>query len=154
LGFIHTKTWSPPSRFKSASLAPTPSASRTDAAPLSTHRFGGRWTHLKLEALEKYLAAYTTALKNQHYRLLYIDAFAGSGDFSTKGADGHRIYTGSARIALDTQPMFDELVFIEHSRSRYKRLCAVASENPERKCGVHRQLDERCLLRRSAFRVH
>ena len=41
--------------------------------------YGGEWTHQKLDILEDYLNAYTTALKNQHFRLLYIDAFAGTG---------------------------------------------------------------------------
>ena len=33
--------------------------------------FGGRWTGEKLDMLEKYLNAYTTALKNTQFRLLY-----------------------------------------------------------------------------------
>jgi len=38
----------------------------------------GPWAEHKLEALEKYLAFYTTALKNQSFQLVYIDAFAGT----------------------------------------------------------------------------
>ena len=41
--------------------------------------FGGPWTQQKLNILEHYLDAYTTALKNQPFRLVYIDAFAGTG---------------------------------------------------------------------------
>ena len=41
--------------------------------------FGGEWTRTKLGILKMYLDAYTTAMKHQHFRLLYIDAFAGSG---------------------------------------------------------------------------
>ncbi len=33
----------------------------------------------KLRILERYLDAYTTALKNQPFKLMYIDAFAGTG---------------------------------------------------------------------------
>jgi len=41
--------------------------------------FGGPWTQHKLKILELYLDAYTTALKNQPFKLVYIDAFAGTG---------------------------------------------------------------------------
>lgn len=41
--------------------------------------FGGNWTEQKLGILEAYLDSYTTALKNHGFRLVYIDAFAGSG---------------------------------------------------------------------------
>ena len=45
----------------------------------SPHRFGGSWTEDKLNRLSRYLRAYTTALKKQRFRLLYVDAFAGTG---------------------------------------------------------------------------
>jgi three-Cys-motif partner protein len=38
----------------------------------------GPWAEQKLDALEKYLNAYSTALKKQNFRRIYIDAFAGS----------------------------------------------------------------------------
>jgi three-Cys-motif partner protein len=41
--------------------------------------FGGSWTEKKLEILKKYLDAYNTALKNQPFKRVYIDAFAGTG---------------------------------------------------------------------------
>ena len=41
--------------------------------------FGGPWTEEKLAILKKYLDTYTTVLKNQPFRLIYIDAFAGTG---------------------------------------------------------------------------
>lgn len=48
---------------------------------MATHlqQFGGDWTQAKLEAVRKYLVAYTTALKKQPFTLNYIDAFAGTG---------------------------------------------------------------------------
>ena len=42
-------------------------------------RFGGPWTIEKLDILEAYLDRYTTALKGQAFDLIYIDAFAGTG---------------------------------------------------------------------------
>ena len=48
-------------------------------ANLTGQLFGGRWTEEKLEILRKYLQAYNTALKNQPFKRVYIDAFAGTG---------------------------------------------------------------------------
>ena len=45
-----------------------------------TPAFGGNWTEEKLDILAKYLDAYTTALKNKQFRLVYLDAFAGAGE--------------------------------------------------------------------------
>ena len=39
----------------------------------------GPWAKEKLEALERYLDFYTKVLKNQRWRTIYVDAFAGGG---------------------------------------------------------------------------
>ena len=39
----------------------------------------GPWARQKLDGLEAYLNAYTTALKKQRFELVFIDAFAGAG---------------------------------------------------------------------------
>ena len=49
--------------------------------------FGGNWTRDKLRILEDYLKAYTTALKNQSFRLWYVDAFAGTGYVNLDSGD-------------------------------------------------------------------
>lgn len=54
---------------------------RKDASP----EFGGQWTLEKLQILERYLDAYTTALKDKPFKLWYIDAFAGSGSIKIPG---------------------------------------------------------------------
>ena len=94
--------------------------------------FGGNWTRDKLRILEDYLKAYTTALKNQSFRLWYVDAFAGTGyvnldsgnvaqsRWSILGEGGDdetaSILKGSARLAIevDDRP-FDEFIFIEQN---------------------------------------
>ena len=89
-------------------------------------KFGGDWTQEKLARVKSYLTAYTTALKNQPFKLIYIDAFAGTGyrnlDNDDKnhplfpdqvGEDAEKFHAGSARIALETTPRFDEYYFIE-----------------------------------------
>lgn len=39
----------------------------------------GPWARRKLDALERYLAAYHKVMQNQPFKLIYIDAFAGAG---------------------------------------------------------------------------
>jgi len=109
----------------------------------SPHTFGGPWTTAKLSALALYLSAYTTALKDQHFRKWYIDAFAGSGDRADSEADAafetrtlpgfdsvesERSWSGSARIALNTQPAFDHFVFIEQNGKWCEQLAALRTE--------------------------
>ena len=101
----------------------------------ASNKFGGQWTLDKLSAVEQYLGAYTTALKNQRFKLMYIDAFAGSGRFETKGGTTH---DGSATIALAASPPFDRLVFIEQHLKRSKALQALADQHPGREIEVIR----------------
>ena len=58
-------------------------AMSTNSGPRKGHQFGGIWTEQKLAALKKYLVAYQTIFKQnlaaQHYRTVYVDAFAGTG---------------------------------------------------------------------------
>ncbi len=96
--------------------------------------FGGGWTKDKLEILEGYLKAYTTVLKNQSFRLWYVDAFAGTGYVSMNSDNGNEaqskllisedgwdsetanVLKGSARraIEVDDKP-FDALIFVEQN---------------------------------------
>ena len=64
------------------------------------HVFGGDWTRHKLRVLSGYLDSYTTALKNQPFNLVYIDAFAGQGIWVSE--DGKQV-DGSPLIALDVE---------------------------------------------------
>ena len=64
------------------------------------HSFGGVWTRIKLEALEKYLVAFNTALSKQSFTRLYIDAFAGTGRCDIKVDGEKKSIDGSARRAL------------------------------------------------------
>ena len=43
------------------------------------NKFGGNWTKKKLDCLKQYVVAYEKVMKNQPFKLFYIDAFAGSG---------------------------------------------------------------------------
>ena len=74
-------------------------------------KFGGDWTVEKLNILSDYLNFYLTALKDQPFGKIYIDAFAGSGKIETRS--GTEQITGSIRLALQSKNKFDKYVFIE-----------------------------------------
>ena len=101
--------------------------------------WGGPWTLEKLSILEKYLDAYTTALKNQAFKLMYIDAFAGTGQLnlseelkedamSTRG-----FISGSAEIALGIKNReFDKLIFVEKDEVGCSELRELCEQNRSR----------------------
>ncbi len=98
---------------------------------MSTPRFGGPWTEQKLAILRAYLDAYTTALKNQRFTLIYVDAFAGPGsyaEFVDEYAEFHEFHRGSPMIALgiDEKP-FDKLVFIEEDAGAADELMTLSN---------------------------
>jgi len=64
--------------------------------PLGEHEFGGVSTDLKLSIVEDYLRAFTTALRSKFRELVYIDAFAGTGE-------------RTVRYAADELSLLDEL---------------------------------------------
>ena len=87
--------------------------------------FGGPWTEEKLAILKKYLDAYTTALKNKSFRLIYIDAFAGTGEVELTSVDEEKkeFIEGSAKIAMDVHKKpFDEYIFVEKDQDRCMQL--------------------------------
>jgi three-Cys-motif partner protein len=101
--------------------------------------FGGPWTQQKLRILSLYLDAYTTALKNQPFRLIYVDAFAGEGSwrpgsaYTTDYDDFRELHKGSPRIALGiTDKPFDRLIFIEKDSQRFELLRKLHEEFPRR----------------------
>jgi len=94
------------------------------------HSFGGVWTRIKLEVLEKYLAAFNTALSKQSFTRLYIDAFAGTGRCDIKVDGEKRIIDGSARRALVTTPSFHKFFFIELDPKKLDALNKLCAEYP------------------------
>ncbi len=93
-------------------------------------KFGGTHTQRKLEILERYLDRYTTALKNQPFETIFVDAFAGTGEISrvpdTEGmmpiADLEGTIAGSATRALSLAIPFNRYLFIEKSASKLAEL--------------------------------
>ena len=75
------------------------------------HNFGGHWTSEKLNILSSYFSAYLIALKNQPFKKIYIDAFAGTGKIAV--GDTEEEIEGSVRLALNSETKFDNYIFIE-----------------------------------------
>ena len=103
------------------------------------HVFGGLHTETKLDCLRKYLSAYTTALKKQKFKLVYIDAFAGTGTRTETraalpmlGSPESEIVTteGSASIALKVIPAFNEVYLIEQDPQKIPALEQIKAPAP------------------------
>ena len=112
----------------------------TNGPSSTTAGFGGDWTIQKLEILEDYLDAYTTALKNQAFRLMYIDAFAGTGYVSLRNddEDAKSFIEGSAMRALRIEDKaFDRLIFVENDDDRYQQLETLRQNNPDKDIIIH-----------------
>ncbi len=115
--------------------------------------FGGAWTQKKLDALKKYLQAYTTIFKKnprraQFYRISYVDAFAGTGTLRRPELGGLAEFLpelkeyekgfrkGSVRRALEVDPPFDKYVFVEKDAKKCSELEAMAADFPGRSVSV------------------
>ena len=108
------------------------------------HSFGGSWTQEKLEILRRYLDAYTKALKNQRFNLIYIDAFAGTGSWQPGSAyspddygEFNEMLKGSPIIALDiVDKQFDKFIFIDTKPEHIESLTSLKTETPDRNINV------------------
>lgn len=108
------------------------------------HEFGSQNTEIKLGIVKQYLKLYTKALRGKFRNLIYIDAFAGTGERTVrvKNHDGDLIdeavpehleqYKGSAQIALDIRPAFDKLIFMDIKPSHIAALEELRKHNPNR----------------------
>lgn len=113
-----------------------------DKISSTDNEFGGPWTIEKLDMLERYLCAFTTALKNKPFTLIYIDAFAGTGELKIKDKGVTKYVEGSVERALKiTDKQFDKLFFIEKNHDRYLKL-----EDKLHSC-------DRCKVEESDFNV-
>jgi len=105
----------------------------------------GPWAREKLEALGAYLDFYTNVLKNERWRTVYVDAFAGGGTAVVRnrrreagsGAplfgeladpEQQEFVRGSPRIALALANPFSTYVFIDASGARVSELEALKRE--------------------------
>jgi three-Cys-motif partner protein len=106
--------------------------------------FGGTWTEIKLNCIEKYLQAYIIIFKKNpkasFLQTYYIDGFAGSGtwcppeskeqDMLEFSAYQREVMDGSARKALALASPFDHYLFIETSDYYVKTLQSLKTDFP------------------------
>ena len=105
--------------------------------------YGGLWTTRKLNALRSYLGAYLTALQEQPYSLLYIDAFAGPGLWGHDDVVHEQLFDvseydeykkGSPLIALEamsrgvSKRTFNEFYFIDNNEDYINDLKSTVHE--------------------------
>jgi three-Cys-motif partner protein len=90
----------------------------------------GEWSHVKHEIIDKYAKAYTTVLARQPLikHVVYVDAFAGAGVAEDRETGQLRL--GSALLALNTEPPFDELHFVEENPAKIETLRRSTKHDP------------------------
>lgn len=133
------------------------------------HSFGGAWTRIKLQALEKYLTAFNSALSKQNFTRLYIDAFAGTGRCDITVDGERKSIDGSARRALAVSPSFHKFYFIELRPKKLAALKALSREYSDKSieliqsdansalkilCAKYRWQSERAVLFLDPFGMH
>lgn len=94
---------------------------------------GGSWTDKKLKALQRYLNAYMTLMKDKPnagrpFEKIYFDAFCGSG---TRVSDAPSLFDSrelgefaefSPRVALSVHPPFDRYIFCDVRQDHTEKL--------------------------------
>jgi three-Cys-motif partner protein len=110
--------------------------------------FGDQHTERKLKTVQRYLQTYVTALKFQPFKLIYVDACAGSGLSVPKSAllnsdpqqvsldglahqvvDTDNLITGSAVRALGVDPPFHKYLFNDVKRANVASLTGHIKES-------------------------
>lgn len=107
----------------------------------------GPWAKEKLEALARYLDFYTKVLKNQRWRTIYLDAYAGGGRAIVRAeerptangpglfgeeprvdAEVRELIDGSPRVALGIENPFDRYIFADPDPNRAAELETLRQE--------------------------
>jgi three-Cys-motif partner protein len=88
----------------------------------------GYWTEIKLAILDEYAKPYNQILHKNKLKTIYIDGFAGAGHHRAKGSE--RVIEGSPQRALNVQPPFDYLHFVDIDGARVAQLKKISSDRP------------------------
>lgn len=89
----------------------------------------GSWTEKKHEILEKYANAYTTALKKQPFKTIFVDGFAGAGECISK--ESGDILRGSPLRALSTKHPFDHYFFVDLDGEKAEHLKTLVGDRED-----------------------
>lgn len=103
---------------------------------------GGTHTDVKVRTVQSYASIFADALRDQAFRRIYIDAFAGDGTYALDHGDaglfeglvrdGVEVKPGSAEFAVAVDPPFDAIYFLEMERRSVDALKAIADRHPGR----------------------
>jgi len=103
------------------------------------NHFGGNWTQQKIEIVVDYAKAYLTIMnKYPHFKTLYFDGFAGSGDIFREEDIDIEIITGTALrvLEINSPKSFDMYYFVEKDERNKADLEKIVHERfPEKKSG-------------------
>lgn len=104
--------------------------------------WGGPWTEKKLNAFRKYVWSYLTIMKNQPWKTIYFDGFAGSGTKEGPPTDPYsklpieteeeNVYKGSAErvLTLSEELSFQYYYFIDEDEEALNELQAYLQSLP------------------------
>jgi three-Cys-motif partner protein len=109
-----------------------------------SEEWGGHWTQQKLDAFTKYVSAYLTILKKHpHWKTIYFDGFAGSGNRKSdkKSNVYHQlhltqnddeVYKGAAERILNTpsDQSFDYYYFVDLNETSLNKLQSKLENSP------------------------
>ncbi len=97
----------------------------------------GQWSIDKLKLLEKYLHAYTVILTKQSWcrGVHYVDGFAGGGKAIDR--ETQEFIDASPMRAVNTEPPFDRLIFIEKSQDRIAQLHKLRAQFSDRRIEIY-----------------
>jgi len=132
----------------------------------------GPWAKEKLDALEEYLKYYNTVLKNQPFKRIFIDAFAGACNTKIRNskstdselelelfdeedaADIGEYITGSPHRALDLTEGFHRHYFYDLDQSRAEILASLKEKYPHKSDSIRvKQGDANQLLQELAPKI-
>lgn len=88
----------------------------------------GYWSEVKLSILQEYAKPYNQILRSKNLTTVYIDAFAGAGHHLAKSTGA--LVKGSPMRALEVQPPFDLLHFIDMDSARSEELRRLSLNHP------------------------
>ena len=88
----------------------------------------GSWSEAKLSLLERYLSAFTTAVRGKSPEAIYLGLFAGDYNNQRRGQAG--TFTGSSRIAFETEPQFTRMAMFELENQANKLKLDIVRNRP------------------------
>jgi three-Cys-motif partner protein len=94
----------------------------------------GYWSEIKLSILDEYARPYNQITHAKRFKTTYIDAFAGAGHHLSKTSA--RLIEGSPVRAMNVDPPFDFLHFVDIDEARVKELRRLAGDR--KNVQVHR----------------